>query len=96
MENQNRRVFAKGIGIAAAGSLLNLNPRAVGANEKVTLALVGAHNQGKGVAIRSIRAGGVVKTICDLDEEVIRKFEDSSLGSASRPSGSSRQKREAR
>ena len=73
MENENRRTFAKSIGIAAAGSLLNLNPLAKGANEKVVVALVGAHNQGRGVANRTIRAGGVVKTVCDLDEDVIRK-----------------------
>jgi predicted dehydrogenase len=73
MENENRRTFVKSIGIAAAGSLLNLNPLAKGANEKVVVALVGAHNQGRGVANRTIRAGGVVKTVCDLDEDVIRK-----------------------
>jgi predicted dehydrogenase len=73
MQDQNRRTFARSIGIAAAGSLLNLNPHAIGANEKVTLALVGAHNQGRGVANRSIRAGAVVKTICDLDDDVIGK-----------------------
>ena len=57
----------------AAGSALNLNPLAKGANERVVLALIGGHNQGRGVALRSIAGGGVIKTFCDLDEDVIRK-----------------------
>jgi len=44
-----------------------------GANERVNLALVGAHNQGLGVALRIIRAGGHIKTLCDIDDAVIAK-----------------------
>ncbi len=57
----------------AAGSLFGLNPRARGANERVTLALIGGHNQGRGVAKRAIQQGAVIKTFCDLDDEVLRK-----------------------
>ena len=54
MKEQSRRIFAKQAGIAAAGSLLNLNPRAIGANDKVVLALIGGRNQGRGDALRAI------------------------------------------
>ncbi len=70
---QNRRTFAKSVAMGAAGSFLNLNPMAKGANERVVLALIGARNQGRGDATRAIHAGAHVKTICDIDEEIIRK-----------------------
>jgi hypothetical protein len=54
----------------AASTFLNLNPRAKGANEKVTLALIGGRNQGKGDATRAIQAGATIKTFCDLDEAI--------------------------
>ena len=73
MASENRREFTKSIAMAAAGSFLNLNPLAKGANERVTLALIGARNQGHGVAERAIAGGAVVKTICDIDEAIIRR-----------------------
>ena len=73
MPEDNRRTFLRGAGLAAAGSFLNLNPAARGANEKVTLALIGARNQGRGDASRAIAAGARVKTICDLDPAIIAK-----------------------
>lgn len=73
MRTENRRAFTKSIAIAAAGSVLNLNPRAKGANERVVLALIGARNQGRGDATRAIGGGAVIKTICDVDEEIIRR-----------------------
>jgi predicted dehydrogenase len=68
MNDQTRRSFVRGGGaaLAAASSVL-------GANEKVVLALVGAQNQGRGVARRAIQAGAVIKTLCDIDEAVIGK-----------------------
>src|SRR5262245_1445625 len=60
---KSRREFVTG-GLAAS-TFLNLNPRAMGANEKVTLALIGGRNQGKGDATRAIQAGAVIKTFCD-------------------------------
>ena len=57
----------------AAGAFVNLNGAAMGANEKVTLALIGGRNQGRGVAQRAIRAGGRFKTFCDLDPAVLEK-----------------------
>ena len=73
MASENRRVFAKSVAMAAAGSFLNLNPLAKGANEKVTLGLIGARNQGHGVAERAIAGGAVIKTICDIDDAIIRR-----------------------
>jgi len=74
MTNQNRRAFLRtGIGTAVSAGVLNLNPRALGANEKVTLALIGGRNQGHGVAQRTIEAGGQFKTFCDLDPAILNK-----------------------
>ena len=73
MNTGNRRTFTKGIALGAVGSVLNLNPRAMGANERVVLALIGARNQGRGDATRAIRMGGVFKTVCDIDEDIIRR-----------------------
>jgi predicted dehydrogenase len=42
----------------------------LGANDRINLALVGARNQGKGVARRSIAAGARIKTICDIDDAI--------------------------
>jgi predicted dehydrogenase len=44
-----------------------------GANERVTLALIGGRNQGRGVALRAIKAGAQFKTFCDLDPEILNK-----------------------
>ena len=76
MEKQNRRSFVKTAGVAsavAAGSSFLWNPRAKGANERVVLALIGGRNQGRGVAARMIEQGAEIKTLCDLDDEIIRK-----------------------
>ncbi len=73
--NENRRAFIKKTGMASAltaGSLL-WNPRANGASGRVVLALIGGRNQGRGVAKRAIAQGAEIKTLCDLDDEVIRK-----------------------
>ena len=75
MENETRRSFAVNTGMAAlaASSFLNLNPRAKGANQKVVLALIGGHNQGRGDALRAIRQGAEFKTFCDIDQAVLDK-----------------------
>lgn len=70
----DRRSFLKAAGVGAAGTFLNLNPRAVGANERVVLGLIGGRNQGRHVARRMIPAGGEIKTFCDLDPAIIAKF----------------------
>ncbi len=70
---ENRRSFIRAAGVGATGAFLNLNPRAKGANERIALALVGGHNQGRFVAKRMIEAGGEIKTLCDLDPAVIAK-----------------------
>jgi predicted dehydrogenase len=75
-QTENRRSFVRKAGTAsaaAAGAFFNLNPSALGANEKVTLALVGGRNQGRGDALRAIRQGAVVKTFCDLDDAILGK-----------------------
>ncbi len=60
----NRRTFL--MTAAAAGRIL-------GANERVTLALIGGRNRGRQIALPAIQAGAQVKTFCDLDEEILRK-----------------------
>jgi predicted dehydrogenase len=70
---QNRRAFTRTAGLAAAGAFLELSERARGANDRVTLALIGGRNQGKGDALRSIKAGAEIKTFCDLDEAILAK-----------------------
>jgi predicted dehydrogenase len=69
MESSSRRDFSKAA--VAAGAFLNLNPRARGANERITVGLIGGRNQGRWVAGRAIKAGAVIKTICDIDEAII-------------------------
>jgi predicted dehydrogenase len=72
MQNDSRRTFLKNAGTAlAAGSLLNLNASAYGANEKVVLALIGGNHQGHLDAINAIRDGAEIKTFCDLDDAVL-------------------------
>ena len=74
MQNDSRRTFLKNAGTAlAAGSLLNLNASAYGANEKVVLALIGGNHQGRLDAINAIRDGAEIKTFCDLDDAVLGK-----------------------
>jgi hypothetical protein len=91
VKNESRRSFVSGSGVAlAAASFLNLNPLAKGANERIIFALVGGHNQGRGVARRMIEADGIVKTICDLDEDVIRKITPEIAKAQDRPAGSVR------
>ncbi|MCZ2075612.1 MAG: Gfo/Idh/MocA family oxidoreductase [Bryobacteraceae bacterium] len=85
MDTSSRRTFVK---TAAGGAFLNWSPAAKGANEKVTLALVGARNQGRGVAKRAIQAGAQVKTICDIDEAIIQKVSPEIEGAQNRhPAG---------
>jgi predicted dehydrogenase len=73
MKQNDRRWVLKAGGAAAAGAFLNLNPRAHGANERVTLGLIGGRNQGRLVAGRAIEAGGQFKTFCDLDPAIREK-----------------------
>ncbi|MBI4907496.1 MAG: Gfo/Idh/MocA family oxidoreductase [Acidobacteria bacterium] len=54
------------IGAAGAGM-------ALGANDRISLALIGARNQGKGVAQRAIAAGARITTICDIDDAIYAK-----------------------
>ncbi|MFN0169507.1 MAG: Gfo/Idh/MocA family protein [Bryobacteraceae bacterium] len=69
MSTIDRRSFAA----LGAGAFLNLNPAARGANERPTLALIGARNQGRGVAQRMIRAGAEIKTLSDIDDAINAK-----------------------
>ncbi len=64
MLDMNRRLF---LGAAASGATV------LGANERVNLALIGARNQGRGVALRSITAGARIKTLCDIDDAINAK-----------------------
>ncbi len=76
MKKENRRSFVKKATLASAvttGGFLNLNPSALGANEKVVMALIGGKNRGRQIALEAIRYGGEFKTFCDIDEAVLRK-----------------------
>jgi predicted dehydrogenase len=76
MGKQTRRTFVKKMGAAsalAAGGFLNWNPRALGANEKVVLGLIGGQNQGRGDALRAIHVGAEIKTFCDIDQAILDK-----------------------
>ena len=55
----------------AAGGMLNWNPRAMGANEKVVLGLIGGHNQGWKDTLNAIKGGAEIKTFCDIDQAVL-------------------------
>ncbi|MCC6586228.1 MAG: Gfo/Idh/MocA family oxidoreductase [Bryobacterales bacterium] len=67
MESQTRRTFLGAVAAAPFAATV------LGANEKVNLALIGARNQGRGVAMRSIAAGARIKTICDIDDAIYAK-----------------------
>ena len=58
-----------------AGALLNLNPAARGANDRITLALIGGRNRGQQIALGALQsgAGAQFKTFCDLDDDILRK-----------------------
>lgn len=63
-----RRAFLRNASAAAAA--VNWNPAALGANDRISLALIGARNQGKGVARRSIAAGARIAALCDIDDAI--------------------------
>jgi len=67
---ENRRSFLKNTALGAA-SLVGSNVK--GANERVSLALIGARNQGRGDAIRAIKEGAEVRVLCDIDEAISAK-----------------------
>ena len=75
---EDRRSFVKKASLASAltaGSFSSVVPRVAGANEKVTLALIGGRNQGWGDAVRAIRHGAEIKTLCDIDEEILGRIQ---------------------
>ncbi|MCL4782602.1 MAG: Gfo/Idh/MocA family oxidoreductase [Bryobacterales bacterium] len=70
----NRREILKSLaGTAAAAQVLNLNPKALGANDRINVALIGGRNQGRSVALRMIAAGGRIATFCDVDQAILDK-----------------------
>ena len=74
MIHHSRRSFLESAsGAATLGTFLNLNPKAMGANETIRVALIGARNQGRGVALRHIEAGAKITTLCDIDDAVNAK-----------------------
>jgi predicted dehydrogenase len=74
MKNQTRRSFLKqSSAVVAAGTFLNMNLAAAGANEKIVLGLIGGNNQGRGDALNAIKDGAEIKTFCDIDDAVLEK-----------------------
>jgi predicted dehydrogenase len=57
--------------LSGAGAFLNLNPRAMGANERGSLGLIGGRNQGKWAALRAIEAGAEIRSPCDIDDAIL-------------------------
>ncbi len=90
MGKESRRSFIKKASAAPvlAGGVFNLNPKAAGANEKVQLALIGARNQGRHVALNAIKDGAEIKTICDLDDSILQKVGAEVKEAQNRPPGS--------
>jgi len=70
---ETRRTFAMKSGLATAAGPLYLNPRAMGANERVTLGLIEGRNQGRHVSLAAIACGGLIKTFCDIDDAILAK-----------------------
>jgi predicted dehydrogenase len=76
MEEETKKSSVKNLGAVsalAAGAMLNWNPRAIGANEKVVLGLIGGHNQGRLDTLHAIQGGAEIKTFCDIDQAVLDK-----------------------
>ena len=71
--SEDRRTFLRTGSVAVAAGFLNLNPRAMGANEKIALALIGGRNQGRHDAIAAIKQGAEIKTFCDIDDAILAK-----------------------
>jgi hypothetical protein len=73
--NPPRRDFLRTLAATAAASpFLNLNPRALGANERVNVALIGGRNEGRAVALRLIEQGARIGTFCDIDRAMLDKI----------------------
>ncbi len=70
-ENRTRRSVLQAGLAGVAATLVNLNPKAMGAGDRINLALIGGRNQGKGDALRAIKAGARIATLCDIDEEIL-------------------------
>ncbi len=66
----NRRSFLKTVAAASVAGETNF---ALGAGERVGLALIGGRNQGRGVALRSIKQGAEIRVFCDIDEAISAK-----------------------
>jgi predicted dehydrogenase len=70
-----RRAFLQTLAASAAVSpFLNLNARAMGANERVNVALIGGRNEGRAVALRLIEQGARIGTFCDIDQAMLDKI----------------------
>ena len=56
-----------------AATAIGMHRFAIGANERVNLALIGGRNRGQQIAEGAIKAGGHIKTFCDLDDQILQK-----------------------
>src|SRR5207245_3356259 len=71
--SEDRRTFLRTGSAAVAAGFLNLNPRAMGANEKIALGLIGGRNQGRHDAMAAVKQGAEIKTFCDIDDAILAK-----------------------
>jgi predicted dehydrogenase len=89
MQKENRRTFIKKASLASvAAGFINWNPSARGANEKVVLGLIGGRNRGRSVALSVIKQGGVFKTLCDVDDAILKKVGSDIQAAQNRAPGS--------
>ena len=86
---QNRRSFMKKAALATAVGT-NWNSSILGANDKIVLAVVGARNRGRDIAVGSAKAGAEIKTVCDIDDEMISKLSTELSGIQERSPGAAK------
>ena len=86
---QSRRSFIRRAALATAVGT-NWNSSILGANDKIVLAVVGGRNRGRDIAVGCAKAGAEIKTICDIDDEIIAKLSAEISGKQKRTPGSTK------
>jgi predicted dehydrogenase len=74
MTELNRRTFLAGATAATAALAARQTTRAAGANDTVTLAIMGVNNRGSQLATSLAKLAGVnIAYVCDCDEQALPK-----------------------